>query len=68
MKASRLICILAKHMNDRDGGDFEVGFDNGRSAPIDPIPVTRCWLYPGLRRIVISAEPESAFTEHNEKE
>jgi hypothetical protein len=55
MKASRLIRILAEHMNDRDGGDFEVVFDREQNPLTASAPVDRCWLYPGLRLIVISA-------------
>ena len=55
MKASKLIEILAKHMNDEDGGDFEVDVAT-IDKELDYKPVVRCWLYPGIKKIIIGAE------------
>jgi hypothetical protein len=63
MKASRLIELLAKHMGDHEGGDFEVRIwtrcnENYPTSPpanmaLDAQEVTRCWLYPGIAQIII---------------
>lgn len=53
MKASKLIEILAKHMNDRDGGDFEVMV---AADDLSYRPVVRCWLYPGIEKIMVAAD------------
>jgi hypothetical protein len=66
MKASRLIQILMDHVNDPDcanGGDFEVRVYASANAvrtphdmALDNEPVIRCWVYPGIRQIIIGTE------------
>ena len=56
MKASRLIELLAHHIADEDGGDFEVCLSHdyaGNMAENEHKPVIRAWLYPGLNKIII---------------
>lgn len=56
MKASRLIEVLAKHIGDSEGGDFEVCMAHdtpGDMARVDYQPVIRAWLYPGMKVIII---------------
>jgi len=56
MKASKLIEILAKHIGDEEGGDFEVSVSHGVPGDLavhDYDPVLRCWLYPGMKVIII---------------
>lgn len=65
MKASRLIELLARHMGDVEGGDFEVRLwarnDAHSIAPppnmaLDSQPISRCWLYPGIEQIILGTE------------
>lgn len=53
MRASRLIEILASHIHDRDGGDFEVCVHLHSDRLFEDHEIERCWLYPGLRQIII---------------
>jgi hypothetical protein len=56
MKASKLIEILAKHIGDDEGGDFNVFLSHdvpGNMAEFDFQPIIRCWVYPGLKAIII---------------
>jgi hypothetical protein len=56
MKASKLIEILAKHIGDDEGGDFEVCISHnvsGNMAEFDYDRAIRCWLYPDMQVIII---------------
>jgi hypothetical protein len=65
MKASRLIELLASHIGDDEGGDFEVRLwsrtANHTVTPpanmaLDSQQIVRCWLYPGIAQIIIGTE------------
>jgi hypothetical protein len=71
MKASRLIAILASHIEDCEGGDFDVFVSTAKDERASPMvlhsePAGRCWLYPRIKQIVIGTTGVIRSGEHGE--